>query len=193
MLRIVLRVHDHAYGGDSSVVERRIRDRKVADFRFDSQTGNASLCPWKRYFTLVSHRDEAVYLLWTSRTKDLQTEPKKVSLVHTNEWQNEQSDVMVFSVITRISTRVFCSPYISRVFRLLVYQPQCVVCFCYISLFQAQNFAKKLLRSFSGRVNRESATKTLYHGSIPSRVKPKITKSRIHSFLCLLFSVKGTV
>ena len=32
-------------GGDNSVVERRASDRKVADRWFDSQTGNALLCP----------------------------------------------------------------------------------------------------------------------------------------------------
>ena len=42
-------------GGDSSVVERRVSDQKVADSRFDSRTANASLCHWERQFTLISH------------------------------------------------------------------------------------------------------------------------------------------
>ena len=29
-------------------VDIRVSDRKVADSRFDSWTGNASLCPWER-------------------------------------------------------------------------------------------------------------------------------------------------
>ena len=41
--------------GDSSVVERRAGDRKAADLWFDSRTGNASLYPWERHFTPVSH------------------------------------------------------------------------------------------------------------------------------------------
>ena len=40
-------------GRDSSqFVERRARNGKVVDSRFDSPTGNASLCPWERHFTL---------------------------------------------------------------------------------------------------------------------------------------------
>ena len=29
------------------LVERRVRDRKAADYRFDSRSGNASLCSWE--------------------------------------------------------------------------------------------------------------------------------------------------
>ena len=35
--------------GDSSVVERRVSDRKVAGYRFDSRVGSASLYFWKRH------------------------------------------------------------------------------------------------------------------------------------------------
>ena len=43
-------------GGDSSVVERRVSDRKVADSRFDSRAGKAQLCPKKIHLTYISHR-----------------------------------------------------------------------------------------------------------------------------------------
>ena len=66
--------------GDSAVVEHQACDRKVDDPWFDSQTGNALLCPWERHFMLISHWDQAVYplswLWWPSLTKDLQTEAK---------------------------------------------------------------------------------------------------------------------
>ena len=62
----------------AQMVEHRVGDRKVADSRFDFRTGNASLCPWERQFTLISHCGQAVHpLWWSSLTKDLQTEPKK--------------------------------------------------------------------------------------------------------------------
>ena len=32
-------------------VECRVSDQKVVDSRFDSRTGNASLCPWERPLT----------------------------------------------------------------------------------------------------------------------------------------------
>ena len=66
-------------GGDSLVVNHQASDRKIADPSFDSLTGNASLCSWKRHFTLISHRNQAVFpLLWPSLTRDLQIELKKV-------------------------------------------------------------------------------------------------------------------
>ena len=34
---------------------RRVCDRKLVGSRFDFRTGNASLCPWKRHFTLIFH------------------------------------------------------------------------------------------------------------------------------------------
>ena len=49
-------------GGDNSVVERRVGDRKVADPWFDSKPGNVSLRPGKRRFILISHWDLAIYL-----------------------------------------------------------------------------------------------------------------------------------
>ena len=56
--------------------------KKVADPWFESRSGNASLCPWERHFTLISHWGRAVYpLWWPSLTKDLQTEPKKMLYV----------------------------------------------------------------------------------------------------------------
>ena len=67
-------------GGDSSVVERRVSNRKIADPRFDSHTGSASFCTLKRHFTFIFYWGRALYpLWWTSLTKDLQTEPKKCS------------------------------------------------------------------------------------------------------------------
>ena len=41
------------HDGKSSEVERRASDRKVTDPWFDSRTGNASLCPWERFFTFI--------------------------------------------------------------------------------------------------------------------------------------------
>ena len=65
-------------GGDSSVVERRASDRKIADPWFDSRTGNASLSPWQRHYTPISHLNQAVYRLWwPSLVKDLHKNPKK--------------------------------------------------------------------------------------------------------------------
>ena len=37
----------------SNQIERRATDRKVADSRFNSRTGNASLCPWERQVTVI--------------------------------------------------------------------------------------------------------------------------------------------
>ena len=45
-------VHRQAHRCDSSVGEHRVGDRKVADSRFDSRTGDVSLCPWERHVTL---------------------------------------------------------------------------------------------------------------------------------------------
>ena len=54
-------------------------DRKVAISRFDFQTGNASFCPRKETWKIISRWGQAVYLLkWSSLTKGLQTDPKKV-------------------------------------------------------------------------------------------------------------------
>ena len=39
------------------LAERRVGDRKVADPRFDSRTGNVSLCPWKDTLHLFPIRD----------------------------------------------------------------------------------------------------------------------------------------
>ena len=45
----------HYSGGSSSMVESRARDRKLVAYSwFNSRSGNVSLCPWKRYFTLIS-------------------------------------------------------------------------------------------------------------------------------------------
>ena len=64
------------------MVESRASDQNAADFRFDSRPGNASLCLWKRHFTLISHWGHSVYSLWwASLTKEIQTEPKKVLCV----------------------------------------------------------------------------------------------------------------
>ena len=64
-------------GSDSSVVEPRVSDRKVADSWFDSRPGSASLHPWERHCILISHCGQAVCpQWWPSLTKDLQTEPK---------------------------------------------------------------------------------------------------------------------
>ena len=72
------------------LVELRVCDRKVAESRFDSRTGNASLCPRERHCTLISHWGQAVYpLWWPSLTKDLQAEPKKCSaLVNLDLWND---------------------------------------------------------------------------------------------------------
>ena len=37
----------------AQLVERLVSDRKVADSRFDSLTGHASLCSWERHFTYI--------------------------------------------------------------------------------------------------------------------------------------------
>ena len=67
-------------GGENLVVERRFNDRKVVSLGFDSRSGNASLRPRERHFTLISHLAQAVYQLWwPSQTKVLQTEPKNCS------------------------------------------------------------------------------------------------------------------
>ena len=64
------------------LVERYASDRKVADPWFDSQTGNASLCPRERHFALIFHCGQALFpLWWPSLTKDLQTEHEKVLCV----------------------------------------------------------------------------------------------------------------
>ena len=58
-----------SHNGDTSVVERQVSDRKVAESRFDSRTGHASLCLWERQLTLISHRglrSLAVVELWRS-------------------------------------------------------------------------------------------------------------------------------
>ena len=39
--------HSFKYDSDSSVEERRVSDRKVADSWFDFLAGNACLCPWE--------------------------------------------------------------------------------------------------------------------------------------------------
>ena len=80
----------------SGQVVRTSLTRRLKLTRYDSQIGNASLCPWERYLTLISHWGEAVYLLqWPSLTKDLQTEPKKSTqrvecLFYTNEQRPRQ-------------------------------------------------------------------------------------------------------
>ena len=64
---------------NSSVMQHQASEQKVADSGFESQTGNILLYPQERHFMLIFHWDQAVYLMfWTSLTKDLQTEPKKV-------------------------------------------------------------------------------------------------------------------
>ena len=68
-------------GGESSAVERRARDRGIADCGFDSRPGNALLCPWGKNFTLLFHWGQAVNTLWwPSLTKTLQTEQQKSAL-----------------------------------------------------------------------------------------------------------------
>ena len=76
-------------------IKRRICDRKVADSRFDSRTGNASLCPWERHLTLIFHWTRVIHPLWGPRlTKDLQTELKKVLFV--GVVRQTQSGLFVF-------------------------------------------------------------------------------------------------
>ena len=58
------------------LVKRRASDRKVADSRFDSRTGNASLRGRKRHCLHISDWSQAVYPLWSILTKDLQTNCK---------------------------------------------------------------------------------------------------------------------
>ena len=53
-----------AYSGDSSVADYRASDRKVVSRGFDFRTGNASLCPRERCFTLISQLGQTVYQLW---------------------------------------------------------------------------------------------------------------------------------
>ena len=42
------------------LVERCLSDRKIADWRFDSRTGNALLRPWGKHFSLTSHWGQAL-------------------------------------------------------------------------------------------------------------------------------------
>ena len=48
---------------DSSVVERRVDDRKVAYIWFDFRTGNALLCPWETQSKHIFHWGHVVYPL----------------------------------------------------------------------------------------------------------------------------------
>ena len=71
--------HGWSSGGYSSVLERLVSDRKVAEPRFDYRTGNTLLlCHWEKHFTQISHSDQPVYAIWCLiLSKDLQTEPLK--------------------------------------------------------------------------------------------------------------------
>ena len=42
------------------MVERLFSNRKIADPWFDFRSGNASLCPWERHSTRISHSRQAV-------------------------------------------------------------------------------------------------------------------------------------
>ena len=70
-------------GSASSVIRVSGSGRKITDSRFDSRTGNAFLCPWeKKQNAYNCHWGQAVYSLWwSSLTKYLQTEPKRVVCV----------------------------------------------------------------------------------------------------------------
>ena len=61
----------------AQLAERRVRDRKVADFRFNSRTGNMSLRPWERRLTHVSLKSNSQPLGLLSLMKDSQTDPRK--------------------------------------------------------------------------------------------------------------------
>ena len=58
---MVTAFHLNKPAATAQLVERRVSDRKVSDSRFDSGAGKASLCPWKRHFTHISHWGQAVH------------------------------------------------------------------------------------------------------------------------------------
>ena len=65
---------------DIFLVKRQINERKVSNPWFDFQTGNASLCSWKRHFTLIFLWGQAVYSLWRKVwQKTCKQNPKKCS------------------------------------------------------------------------------------------------------------------
>ena len=78
------RIRELTSGDDSSVVERRASDRKVADPWFDSRIGSTLLCPWERSLRLLNKyyyfpfESNCLSVVWPRLTKNLQTEPKKV-------------------------------------------------------------------------------------------------------------------
>ena len=77
-----MHIAQYSSGSDSSVLERRVSNRKVADLR---SIPELAMCRrrWERHLTLISHCwSQAVSeLWWPSLTKDWQTEPRKVLCV----------------------------------------------------------------------------------------------------------------
>ena len=70
--------------GNSSVVEHRASDWKLADSWFDSRTSHSSSCSWEIHFTHISHRGKQprlCLLRWTSQTIDLAKPPKVLRIV----------------------------------------------------------------------------------------------------------------
>ena len=83
LCHIKMALHSGCVHVQVQLLDRRASNRKVADFRFDSQTGNSLLCPWEKQRVFpISDWGKAIYLLrWPSLTKNLQTEPKSMLCV----------------------------------------------------------------------------------------------------------------
>ena len=65
----------HNYGVNSSVVDRRVGDRKVAHLWFDSRTGNVSL--GKTLYAYFPFGLSSLPVMVASLTKDFELNPKK--------------------------------------------------------------------------------------------------------------------
>ena len=142
---------------EAAAIAQLVGDRKVADSWFDSPTGNVSLCPWERHFTITSNgTDQAVYpLWWPSLTRDLRTEPEKMLCVgvagktviscFTNYWRSKPKNVYDIVLVLRDTLKrvviLFCAFFVIAPGRPLSFYIVCsrYFCFCWQRLKSVDN------------------------------------------------------